>query len=652
MADEMVRKAQRFINTVYGNVPGINKVEENGRPGWPTMYALTRCLQYELGITALADNFGPGTLAALTAKWPVIDHSTVPPANIVRIIQSGLYCKGYDGGDIDGTYNDRVRRSVAGLKTDMGVSGVHPGDTITPKVFKALLNMDAYAVTGDGSAQVREIQQWMNGSFVHRRNFFIVPCDGHFSRDVQKALLFAVQYQLGMNDETANGLFGPATREGIKNNPVSTGSTGPFVQLFSAAMVFNKRRGASFTATFTAALSDAVRAFQDFVKLPLTGRGDFQTWASLLVSTGDNTRKGTALDCVTEITPARADALKAAGYEVAGRYLTNVDGASLNKKIQPGELEVIRTKGLRVFPIYQTYGGSSSYFNEDQGTADSLAAFAAASGYGFKSGTYLYFAVDYDAVDQEVTDNIIPHFRGINRQLESLGGKYGVGIYGPRNVCSRVSTAGFATHSFVSDMSAGFSGNLGHSLPENWAFDQIATVSVGSGDGRIEIDNNILSGRDMGQNSFDPVPPQRPDVDFSRTYWPALLRDIRACMESMWVPEKGAIGPSSTTECLENVIHYDRHITSLARKLGIRKALVQAPVLWQLRTATARREVPAAVEAWNGSLGKGAVRLPALEGTSSEIFGALRNSQGSEQARKQLRLYEVFEKYNSILRRR
>ncbi|MFI9308130.1 glycoside hydrolase domain-containing protein [Streptomyces triculaminicus] len=502
MADEMVRKAQRLYNATYAGISGMPTLEENGRTSWDVMFALTRALQYELGISPQSNNFGPATLAALQSKFPVIDRGS-GSANINRLVQSALYCKGYDGGDIDGVYGGRVATAVGRLKRDMGVADAFPGDGVTPKVFKALLTMDAYVATDGGSDAVRSIQQWLNGRHVNRRNFFIVPCDGHFSRDVQKALVFAVQYQLGMSDDVATGAFGPATKEGLKKNTLTVGSSGPFVQLFSAAMIFNRRSGVSFSDAFTSELSTAVRGFQEFVKLPATGAGDFPTWASLLVSCGDNTRRGTAFDCVTEITPARADALREAGYLVAGRYLTNAPDSTFDKKIQPGELEVIATKGLRVFPIYQTYGGSASYFNENQGIADAQAAYDAARGYGFKSDTWIYFAVDFDVLDHQVTDNVIPHFRGINRKVTELGGRYRIGVYGPRNACSRVAAAGFATAAFVADMSTGFSGNLGCPMPEKWAFDQIATVSVGGGDGKIEIDNNIASGLDMGQNEFD-----------------------------------------------------------------------------------------------------------------------------------------------------
>ena len=53
----------------------------------------------------------------------------------------------------------------------------------------------------------------------------------------------------------------------------------------------------------------------------------------------------------------------------------------------------------------------------------------------------------------------------------------------------------------VSGMSTGFSGNLGYPLPSNWAFDQISTITIGSGSGQIQIDNNIKSGKDKGQSS-------------------------------------------------------------------------------------------------------------------------------------------------------
>ncbi|GAA1020578.1 hypothetical protein Aple_078710 [Acrocarpospora pleiomorpha] len=592
--DEMVLRAQRFINTTYGNVPGINPVVENGVTGWSTVYALTRCLQYQLGIAALSDNFGPTTMATLQSTWPSINAASGAPANLVRIIQSGLYCKGYDGGEIDGIYNARVEAGVTQLKADAGVGTLYPGPSMVPKLFKALLNMDPYVLLAGGNATVRTIQQWMNERYAHRANFFMIPCDGHFSRDVQKALLLAIQFELGMTDAQATGVFGPGTQAGLKANTLSVGSSGVWVRLFSAGMLFNKRNGVSFTSSFDGNLSARASEFQGFAKLPVTGNGDFQTWASLLVSTGDPTRKGTALDCVTKVTAPRADALKAAGYGIVGRYLCNVPNTSLNKMIQPGELAVLAAKGFRVFPIYQTWGGSASYFSHAQGVADAFAAIEWARAHGFLAGTRIYFAVDFDALDYQVTSNVIPHFRGIKETISEHASQYQIGIYGPRNVCSRVAGEGLSSASFVSDMSTGFSGNLGYPLPVDWAFDQISTITVGSGSGFIEIDNNIASGRDSGQGTFGPGQLEANlDVDFDMAQHDALLVDVQTYLTGIGVPEEGGseifdrdnatLGFNTTTESLDITLTHDGLITRLARQLKMRKALIQCPILWEIR---------------------------------------------------------------------
>jgi peptidoglycan hydrolase-like protein with peptidoglycan-binding domain len=594
MPDEMVLRAQQFINKTYlnGATLGIAKLKEDGQTGWSVMYALTRALQYELGITSLSNTFGPTTLSTLQSRYPSLNANNVPSWNFACIIQSALYCKGYDGGAIDGSYNARVQAAVVQMKQDMGVAGAFPGGSLEPKVFKALLNMDAYVTVNNGSSVTRSVQQWLNGRYIHRRDFFIIPCDGHHSRDVAKSMLFAVQYELGMADGTATGVFGPGTQAGLKANTVSLGSTGTWARLFTGAMQLNGR-GVAF-GDFTSDVRGAVELFQSFSKLPVTGTGNFATWASLLVSHGDQTRSGEACDGVTKITPARAQALKAAGYKYIGRYLYNPSLTDLpEKQIQPGELATIKEYGLRCFPIYQTWSRSTDYFHYGQGSIDAYNAIRWAKIHGFKADTIIYFAVDYDALDFEVTDYIIPHFQGVWDTIREHS-NYQVGIYGPRNVCQRVSNAGFAVTSFVSDMSSGFSGNLGYPLPTNWAFDQIVTKSIGSGSGAIEIDNNIASGRDTGQNDFSPVPlVSGLDVYFDQNYRAAALQAVQTYLESIGVPETGGSGwvdqdwvtwdEISTTEAFNTVMKYDGVITELARSLKIRKALIQAPILWEQR---------------------------------------------------------------------
>ena len=146
--DEMVLEAQQWVNATYAGVSGYVAAPENGKVGWSTMYSLTRALQHELGLTALSDNFGSGTLSALTA------HGSIGPSetntNIVKIVQCGCYCKGYQPGGITGTYSINTRAGIVSLMNNAGLGAVTDG-TLPPKVFKALLTMDAYVLLAGGS---------------------------------------------------------------------------------------------------------------------------------------------------------------------------------------------------------------------------------------------------------------------------------------------------------------------------------------------------------------------------------------------------------------------------------------------------------------------------------------------------------------------
>lgn len=463
------------------------------------MHSLTRALQIELGITTPADNFGEGTSSAYKA-WGEMEKDSVPTdekgQNIVRILQGAMYCKGYGPGGFTGTFGEGTKAAVIKLQTDAGLP-IRDGK-VYDYVFKAFLTMDAYVLISGGDPRIREMQRDLNYNYFTTSG--VQPADGHYQRGTNRALIYGIQTEEGIAPVLQTGSVGPTTRDLLPT--LTVGSRGDFVKLFQYALYVNGFDPGVFDGIYGTGVKNAVINFQNFVKLTADGIAGRQTWLSALVSTGDPTRKGTACDCITEITYTRAQALIEAGYQTIGRYLVNVPGG-LDKKIKPGELDIIFNSGLTVFPIYQTTGRNASYFSKSQGKRDAQDAFTAAKNYGFKSGTTIYFAVDFDALGEDITNNILPHFQGIYEQMAYLKNFYKVGIYGARNVCIQVSDKGWATASFVSDMSTGFSANLGYPLPSNWAFDQISTISVGTEDGYIEIDNNIKSGRDNGASSVD-----------------------------------------------------------------------------------------------------------------------------------------------------
>ncbi|WP_344258007.1 hypothetical protein [Streptomyces sodiiphilus] len=131
-------------------------------------------------------------------------------------------------------------------------------------------------------------------------------------------------------------------------------------------------------------------------------------------------------------------------------------------------------------------------------------------------------------------------------------------------------------------MSAGFSGNYGYSLPRDWAYDQIATISVGSGDGYINIDNNIASGRDVGQGSFNPPRIGLPDTYFDGAYYLSLQHDVGAYMESIGFPESSLNRIYSHSECLESIMAEGRLMTEISHRYQMRKALIQTSAYWEM----------------------------------------------------------------------
>ncbi|MFD5112240.1 glycoside hydrolase domain-containing protein [Streptomyces sp. NPDC058391] len=506
--DEKVLAAQKWVNaTYYGKVPQYSLCPETGTTGWATMYSLTRALQHELGITTLSDSFGPTTLSKLAARGDIgFDE---PNANIRKIVQHALFCKGYWGGDGEGTYNIDVMLSVASLKRNAGLDDTN--GLVQPKVFKALLSMDAYVLLTSGSEKVREIQRWLNGRYFSKSTFYVGPCDGIYSRDVQTALMKAIQYELGIPEDQVTGNFGEGTKAGLKNHTVAEGDSGVFVQIFSAACVFNEPvyTGStsyitSFKSTFDSSLRTFVKEFQKFSSLAVSERGDFATWAQLLVSTGDPDRVVPGCDTRFTITPAIGSDLYDGGHRYVGRYLYQPPN-SIDKYIKPGELDNIFKAGLNVFPIFQDNGRLLSDFDYPKGYQHGLLAHERASFYGFNRSTVIYFAVDYDATSEEIASNIIPYFHGVSAALSSKGKRYIHGVYGSRNVCSKVTKETYARYSFISGMSWGFSGNLGFPMPTNWSFTQIKEISnIPSADGPYDLDKDAhRPGTDEGQNSVN-----------------------------------------------------------------------------------------------------------------------------------------------------
>lgn len=510
--DPWVQAVQIWYNTEYRGKNGYVEIDEDGIVGPGTCKALVRALQIELGISTPNGNFGPATIEQFDNTG--INESTTNQ-NLIKILQGGFLCKGIDCRGFDGVYDLQLEFAIESFRNMTGI----PGKVMDARHMKALLNTDPFVLQGESF--IRDAQQFLNANYsdCFWKDIGLIPCNGVPERNMTKAIIYALQYEEAVVDGTipndkneipssVDGIVGTNT---LNKAPVlSFGSTKtPFVKILQAALACMHLTDAGLHGSFNADVQQAVSEFQKFMCLNqdasvTLGTVDRKTWASLLISKGDVTRYANGCDCATVLDLEKAQALKAAGYDYVGRYLTGTtvsNGVRVPKALTRAEINAITTAGLMIFAIYQDGGASASYFGYEQGYSDAQKAYEAAKALYIPLPEIIYFAVDYDFTDKQTTEIVIPHFRGINDYFKEHGINYQIGIYGSRNICSRVSDEKLACSSFVADMSTGYSGNMGFRMPENWAFDQIQEYSfsyTSHGTNTFPLDRDVVSGRYSG----------------------------------------------------------------------------------------------------------------------------------------------------------
>lgn len=509
--DEMILKTQQWLNDTYSGNSGYVALDLSegssikGKTSWTTIYALTRALQIELGITATADNFGNTTISKFKSRFPngitqQAEDSTMED-NIYAIIQGALWCKGYPAvyGEITRYFKSSVADSIKQLKEDAGLSNTNA--TISVDLMKALLSMDQFVLLSSygGSDEIRTIQQTLNAAYPNYIG--IIPCDGLYGGPMNKALIKVLQAVEGLSPSQANGNFGPTTTAKLSNVVIQSGSSGESVKLFRYALACNGYSTGSFSNSWDSSLAEVIRSFQEMYALPITGIGDKNTWMSLLTSKGNPDRSSIACDCSTILDSEKAEALYDSGYRYVGRYLTGTVGGTESKAMTRAEIKNILDAGLKIFPIFQEGKPSLSRYTVNEGISEGQKAFTAARNLGIPEDSIIYFAIDYDVMDGQVS-LVKDYFTGVNSIFKKAN-YYRVGIYGARNVCTKVCNAGLAVSSFVSDMSTGFSGNLGYPIPKNWAFDQFNEYTFSHNNVSFGLDKDAFSGRDTGFDTLN-----------------------------------------------------------------------------------------------------------------------------------------------------
>ena len=502
MRDPRKVDAQKWLNLTYGGKPGFPFVEENGLAGTKLSKAFVCALQLEiglnkLGITECTGFFGDKTII----NSPTISQNSHANSNLVKLLQHAFWCKGYRPGNVTGIFNEETANAVIRIKNDcLGTTG--NSDEVDGKWWKAILNSDAYILLNRGTNEMRKAQQFLNLNYGLKKG--IIPTDGIYSRDVNRLLIFALQMEIGIPLEEGTFNFGPKTLSMCPNVSNNCGNHN-LIKIIQIALNANNYR-CEINGIYDLNITNLIRDFQSFMKLEVTEIADKSTIKSLLTSNGDPNRSAKACDCSTILNYNKAKALRDAGYICVGRYLTGTVGGGRPKNLTKNELDDIFKAGLRVFIIYQDGGHKKEYFQNNpinRGHTDAEIANNTSLALGLPKNTIIYFACDYDFVDYEINEMIIPYFEGIYNKFHEIKSIYQIGVYGSRNICTKLLKKGYTITSFVGDMSTGYSGNLGFPMPRNWAFDQFYEFTFSKNNESFGLDKDAYSGLDPGVGNLN-----------------------------------------------------------------------------------------------------------------------------------------------------
>ena len=505
--DPRVTEVQEWLNETYGGQSWFTKLTVDGMTGAGTCKALCKALQYEIGVKNVDGVIGAGTLTVC----PTIG-ATVTNTNLIKIIQCGFYCKGYECGGITGYYGAAVEIAAQKFKMDAGFDAGN--GELQPIFIRALLNTDAFVLVKNGKDYVREAQQYLNNTYIVKlSNWALIPCNGIPDRNMMKAIIAGLQYEEANHYTSGvDGIYGKNTLSKAPTLSSGTAKTA-YVKIVQMCLMCMMETNAGMDGAFGSALKKQIEEFQKFYCLSgvTSGTVDRITWASLLSSKGETSRAAKACDTSTVLNYAKAKSLYDAGYRYVGRYLSGTVGGKRSKAMTAEEIADIFKAGLRIFAIFQEGTPSMSRYTLESGVSEAQKALSAARQLGIPEDAIIYFAIDYDVMESGI-NAVKQYFAGIRRVFAKAGYYYHAGIYGARNVCSKVCNSGLAESSYVSDMSTGFSGNLGYKIPENWAFDQFHEYQFPSTDGTFGLDKVGYSGRYNGFASVTKANEMMPDV--------------------------------------------------------------------------------------------------------------------------------------------
>ncbi|MDD7909209.1 DUF1906 domain-containing protein [Pseudovibrio exalbescens] len=152
-----------------------------------------------------------------------------------------------------------------------------------------------------------------------------------------------------------------------------------------------------------------------------------------------------AIDTTDDLSNSVAQ-LKANDIVAVGRYLSLSDW----KRIQRNEAVALTQNGIQIFTVYQDAQNAPGDFSAAYGTQNGTTALQQAQAIGQPAGSAIYFAVDYDASQNDYDTRIKPYFEAVRT---ALAGRYKPGVYGSGLICQNLLNDRLVDYCWLSESS-------------------------------------------------------------------------------------------------------------------------------------------------------------------------------------------------------
>jgi hypothetical protein len=171
------------------------------------------------------------------------------------------------------------------------------------------------------------------------------------------------------------------------------------------------------------------------------------------------------IDCDEDVRPILTE-LKTRGVEFVARYL----GGTKRSPLTIEEARAISAAGMFNVSICERGDPTDvSYFDFQRGAQDGQAMYAALLALTQPPGTPVYFCVDFDATEADITAAVVPYFTGVRQAFAQGTGnpsqRNTIGVYGNGLVCERLKSLGLVHFTWLAQpVDWGGSGYAGYNL--------------------------------------------------------------------------------------------------------------------------------------------------------------------------------------------